>query len=177
MWKRSILIAIAIIALLAYPNIASEKSITVKINLTDITGIGEEVGNIKLEDTKYGLLLTPDLSQLNSGIHGFHIHQNPDCRGAAKEDKIVPGLAAGGHYDPKKTGSHQGPYGKGHLGDLPPLFVAKDGTATTPVLAPRLEKSDVKGHSVIVHLMGDNFSDEPKLLGGGGARLACGVIK
>ncbi len=177
MWKRSALIAIAIVGFLACSNIASSESLTVTINLTDAKGTGETIGNITLEDTKYGLLLTPDLSQLNPGIHGFHIHQNPDCGAAKQEDKIVPGLAAGGHYDPTNTGSHQGPYrDDGHLGDLPPLFVTKDGTATTPVLAPRLKQADVIGHSIIVHLMGDNFSDEPKPLGGGGARLACGVI-
>lgn len=176
MWKRSILIALAIVGFFACSNIASSESVTVTLNLTDANGIGEPVGEIIMEDTEYGLLLTPNLFQLNPGIHGFHIHQNPDCGAAKKASKIVPGLAAGGHYDPTNTKSHQGPYRNGHLGDLPPLFVTQDGTATTPVLAPRLKKTDVIGHSVVVHLLGDNFSDNPKPLGGGGARLACGVI-
>ena len=176
MWQRSILIAIAIIGLFILPNLALSTNLTVAINLTDVNGIGEQVGYITLEDTRYGLLITPNLSQLNPGIHGFHIHENPNCDSAKKESQIVPGLAAGGHYDPTKSESHQGPYQDGHLGDLPPLFVTQDGTATTPVLAPRLRKTDVMGHSVVVHLLGDNFSDYPKPLGGGGARLACGVI-
>ncbi len=176
MWKRTILVVLVIMGVLACSNLASSESITVKVNLTDVNGIGESVGEITLEETEYGLLLTPNLSQLNPGIHGFHIHQNPDCGAAQKASKIVPGLAAGGHYDPTNTKSHQGPYRDGHLGDLPPLFVTQDGTVTTPVLAPRLKKSDVIGHSLIVHLMGDNFSDDPEPLGGGGARLACGLI-
>ena len=28
----------------------------------------------------------------------------------------------------------------------------------------------------MIHVMGDNFSDDPQPLGGGGARLACGII-
>ena len=35
-----------------------------------------------------------------------------------------------------------GPYASGHLGDLPAIYVAADGTATTPVLAPRLKTID-----------------------------------
>ncbi|HSS64217.1 MAG TPA: superoxide dismutase, partial [Gammaproteobacteria bacterium] len=27
------------------------------------------------------------------------------------------------------------------------------------------------------HASGDNYSDQPKALGGGGARMACGVVK
>ena len=52
----------------------------------------------------------------------------------------------------------------------------EEGMAQTPVLAPRLKTDDVKGRSLMIHLMGDNFSDDPQPLGGGGARLACGVI-
>ena len=65
----------------------------------------------------------------------------------------------------------------GHLGDLPVLVVNNDGKATDPVTAPRLKKLDeVKGKSLMIHVGGDNMSDQPKPLGGGGARYACGVI-
>jgi Cu-Zn family superoxide dismutase len=85
--------------------------------------------------------------------------------------------AAGSHFDPDKSGKHEGPYSAGHAGDLPPLYVGSDGKATTPVLAPRLKTSDLKGHSVMIHAGGDNFSDQPQPLGGGGGRIACGVVK
>jgi Cu-Zn family superoxide dismutase len=29
----------------------------------------------------------------------------------------------------------------------------------------------------MIHAGGDNYSDHPKRLGGGGARIACGVVK
>jgi Cu-Zn family superoxide dismutase len=86
------------------------------------------------------------------------------------------GLAAGGHYDPASTGKHEGPYASGHLGDLPALFVGADGKAATPVLAPRVKVSEIKRHSVMIHAGGDNYSDQPEKLGGGGARIACGVV-
>jgi Cu-Zn family superoxide dismutase len=54
--------------------------------------------------------------------------------------------------------------------------VAKDGTATGTVLAPRLKLKDVIGHSLMIHEGGDNYSDTPKKLGGGGARIACGSV-
>lgn len=158
-------------------NTTAQADVVVPISLTDESGVGEEVGTVTLSDTQYGLLLTPSLMGLPPGIHGFHVHQNPACGPGEKDGKVVPGLAAGGHYDPANTNSHEGPYGEGHLGDLPPLYVDMDGSASTPILAPRLTVADVVGHSMMIHMDGDNFADMPAPLGGGGARLACGVIE
>ncbi len=83
---------------------------------------------------------------------------------------------AGAHLDPAHTGIHAGPYGNGHLGDLPVLIVDADGKATLPLLSPRLKVADVSGHALMIHAGGDNYHDTPKPLGGGGARIACGVI-
>lgn len=128
---------------------------------------GNSVGNVVFVDTKYGLMITPNLIKLPAGLHGFHIHEMPDCGNHA--------MNAGGHLDPDKSNSHQGPYGQGHLGDLPVLVVDSKGAATTPVLAPRLKTQDIQGHALMVHAGGDNYSDHPKL-GGGGDRIACGKI-
>lgn len=158
------------------PLVAIAEELIVQVSFTDAAGIGAPVGTLKLEDTRYGLLITPTLKDLPPGDHGFHIHANPDCGPGTKNGKVVPGLAAGGHYDPLNTDKHLGPYEWGHLGDLPKLHVDLDGTATVPVFAPRLRVSWVQQRSVMVHMHGDNFSDDPKPLGGGGPRLACGVI-
>jgi len=101
-------------------------------------------------------------------MHGFHIHQHPNC-----EDH---GMDAGGHYDPAQTDTHQGPYKAGHLGDLPTLFVNEKGEANLPVLAPHLKTKDLIKHTLMIHAGSDNYSNTPPL-GGGGARIACGVIK
>lgn len=165
-----------ILAITLTPVYANGHSITVEVHLTDLQGIGPAVGTVMLENTQNGLLLTPNLTNLPSGMHGFHVHQNPACGPGLKQGKEVAGIRAGGHFDPFETESHQGPYSSGHLGDLPPLFVAADGTATMPVLAPRLETSFLRDRSLMIHMNGDNFSDDPAPLGGGGSRLACGVI-
>ena len=113
-----------------------------------------------------------------AGVHGFHVHENGSCEPGMKDGKAVAALAAGGHFDPQKTGKHLGPYADGHLGDLPAIYVTADGMANDPVLAPRLKKiSEIEGKALMVHAGGDNHSDHPLPLGGGGERFACGVIK
>ncbi|MET3050718.1 superoxide dismutase family protein, partial [Pseudomonas alkylphenolica] len=52
-----------------------------------------------------------------------------------------------------------------------------NGRATYPVLTPRLNVKEFQGHAVMGHGGGDNHSDHPLALGGGGARMACGVVK
>src|SRR5208283_5327105 len=171
---KSLMVAAFILLFCGYA-VAAE--VVVRINLVDDQGIGKEIGTVTASDSKYGLMLTPQLSGLPPGLHGFHVHMHPDCSIAMKDGKEIAALAAGMHYDPGKTGKHGGPYGNGHLGDLPALYVAPDGTATLPVLAPRLTVADLKGRSLMIHAGGDNYSDSPAPLGGGGAREACGVVK
>lgn len=149
----------------------------VTFNLVDDKGVGAAVGTVTATDSKYGLVLTPALHGLAPGLHGFHVHQNPSCDAKEKDGKLVPALAAGGHLDPAATGKHGEPWGEGHLGDLPPLYVDVSGNAAQPVLAPRLKVADLAGRSLMVHAGGDNHADHPAPLGGGGARVACGVVK
>ena len=149
----------------------------VQISTVDAKGVGANIGQVSITESKYGLVFSPSLKGLPPGLHGFHLHQNPSCDPKEKDGKMVPALAAGGHYDPSDTKRHDTPWGDGHLGDLPALFVDAEGNANQPVLAPRLKEADLEGRSLMVHVGGDNHSDHPATLGGGGARLACGVIK
>ena len=168
---------IAIVGLLVIVGAAQAEELVVPMYRIDSAGIGNAIGTVKASSSPYGTILTPDLKGLTPGLHGFHVHQNPDCGPGVTDGKKVPGLAAGGHFDPAATGSHEGPYGNGHLGDLPALYVDANGNASLPVLAPRLKLSDLKGRSLIIHAGGDNYSDYPEKLGGGGARAACGVVQ
>ena len=111
------------------------------------------------------------------GAHGFHLHENPSCDPGEKDGSVQPGWSAGNHYDPAKSGRHEGPQGAGHLGDLPILNVDEAGRAIGAVTAPRLKMSDLKGRAVIIHAGSDTYSDQPEKGGGGGARIACGVIQ
>lgn len=139
-------------------------------------GVGEIIGIIEFKDTAKGLKVIPNLRGLSEGQHGTHVHQNPSCDPAEKDGKMVPGLGAGGHFDPDNTGVHQGPQGQGHLGDLAVLYVDAKGNATRSSFAPRLKTTDLVGRAVVIHSGGDNYSDVPKKLGGGGSRVACGTI-
>jgi superoxide dismutase, Cu-Zn family len=170
-----IAVAVVVGLLAAFPVFASDAVVT--MNLVNEQGVGKSIGTIMISEGPKGLVFTPKLTDLTPGLHGFHIHQNSDCAAGMKDGKQVPGLAAGGHYDPANAGKHEGPEGKGHLGDLPALTVGADGTASTAVTAPRLKMADVKGRSLMIHAGGDNYSDQPAPLGGGGARVACGVVK
>ncbi len=151
-------------------------SVHVTMRQVDSGGVSNIIGIIELQDTAKGLKIWPNLRGLSQGQHGTHVHQNPNCAAADKDGKMVPGLAAGGHFDPDNTGRHEGPTGQGHLGDLPVLYVDAAGRATRNSWAPRLKTTDLAGRAIIIHAGGDNYSDNPKKLGGGGTRVACGVV-
>lgn len=170
---------IFMLTVLFFSTAASAASTDVIINLVDAKGTEQKAGNISITETKYGLLFTPELSSLPPGIHGFHIHENGSCNPAMKDGEPVAGLSAGGHFDPQHTKKHLGPYNDGgHLGDLPALYVNPEGKSDYPVLAPRLKSvSQIKGRAIMIHAGGDNHEDHPTPLGGGGARIACGIIK
>lgn len=156
---------------------AAQAGISIQMSTVDEKGTGKPVGRIDVSETPYGLVFSPALAGLPPGLHGFHVHENPSCEPREKDGKMVPALAAGGHYDPAATKRHGLPWGDGHLGDLPALFVDAMGNANNPVLAPRLKIADLKGRSLMVHAGGDNHADHPSPLGGGGARLFCGVMQ
>jgi len=173
--KQVFLLSLAAAALLPLAANAAEATVTLHLAMAD--GAGAAVGTVKLIETRYGLVLQPALTGLPPGLHGFHVHENASCAPSRQGETTVPAGAAGGHLDPLGSKHHGEPWGDGHLGDLPPLFVAADGGAVQPVLAPRLKLADVLHHALMVHAGGDNHSDHPAALGGGGARVACGVIE
>jgi Cu-Zn family superoxide dismutase len=161
---------LVVCACLLATHFALADRVIIHMSLLAKKGIGNTLGIVTASDTKYGLLLTPELTHLPAGMHGFHIHNNPSCQNN--------GMSAGTHFDPQYTTKHLGPYNdNGHLGDLPVLVVDNNHKAILPVLAPRLKVSDIKGHALIIHLHGDNYSDTPEKNGGGGSMLACGVIR
>lgn len=154
-----------IIGMLSFFILSISSAATIRSNLYATNGA--LLGQVYFEDSKYGLLIKPQLSRLPVGLHGFHIHEHPDCGN--------DGMSAGGHFDPNTTNRHQGPYGEGHLGDLPVLATNNDGQANITLLAPRLTTQDIQGRAIMIHAGGDNYSDTPPL-GGGGSRIGCGKI-
>ena len=152
------------------------KPVTVKIDLIDAKGIGKSVGTVTIKETAEGLELDANLKGLPPGEHGFHLHETGSCAAADKDGTPTAGQAAGGHYDPEGTKAHRGPGGGGHKGDLPKLEVDAKGSANVQLKVPALKLVDARGKALVIHEGGDNYSDTPKPLGGGGARIACGVV-
>jgi len=173
--KSKVLLACA--PVLIYSFAVSADTATVTMNSIHARGTGLSLGTVELKDSPKGLVITPKLTTLKAGEHGFHVHQNPNCGPAEKDGKMGAGLAAGGHFDPKDTKKHTGPNGHGHMGDLPVLKVDAGGKASQSMTVAGLKVADIKGRSLMIHEHGDNYSDQPKALGGGGGRVACGLIK
>ena len=156
---------------------AHAKTVSVTMNKIDDKGVGPHDRPASTRRHHGGLKITPSLNGLPPGQHGFHVHEKSDCGPADDKGKQTAGMAAGGHLDPKHSGKHLGPDStEGHSGDLPVLVVDDSGAAQTSVVAPHLTVDDVVGHSIMIHAGGDNYSDQPAPLGGGGARIACGKL-
>jgi superoxide dismutase, Cu-Zn family len=169
---------IVIAASASFTAVAHAQAKSVAMNLISAEGGGDPIGTIELQDSADGLVLKTDLKGLPPGDHGFHLHVNPSCGPGEDDGKMAAGIAAGDHFDPHETHKHLGPHASdGHQGDLPVLKVAEDGSAAESLMAPRLKLADVLGHALMIHEGGDNYSDQPKKLGGGGARIACGVVQ
>ena len=171
MKRRIVLIAAASLAM---ATAAFAKDVKIGMHRISSDGAGASLGTVTAKDSGKGLVLAVDLKGLKPGAHGFHLHEKPSCDTAEKDGKKTAGLAAGGHFDPAGTKHHMGPDGAGHMGDLPVLQVAADGSAKAELVAPHLKLADLKGHALMLHEGGDNYTDDPAN-GGGGARIACGV--
>lgn len=172
--KKLLLSAAAVVVC---SSVAFAATQTIQMRAISEIGPTDPVGSITFEDSKKGLVVKTNLWGLPPGPHGFHFHQNPSCDGAMQEAIAVPGGAAGGHYDPNATGKHLGPQNEdGHRGDLPLITVGADGKSKQTLTAPNLKLADIRNRAVIIHEGGDNYSDQPQPLGGGGRRIACGII-
>ena len=161
-------------SLAAAPALAQDGIIEVEVT----TAGGESAGTVTFEQVEHGVVITARLRNLPEGPHGFHIHETGACE---------PDFgAAGGHYDPLDAAHGFDSPGGYHVGDLPNVYVAADGTATADVFAPQLTLAseadddfpyslrDADGSAVMVHAQIDDYENEPP--GSSGDRLACGVI-
>ena len=153
------------------------EDLTVPMTLLTRAGPGVSIGQIIVRQTPDGATFQLGLRKLPPGPHGFHIHENGECGPTMMNGIAIPGGASGRHWDPADAFKHAGPTGDGHLGDLPAIDVADDGTATQALNGPRIKEIDkIRGRALVIAMGGDNYSDKPEINGGGGGRLACGVI-
>lgn len=173
---RRLFALLLVLTALTWPGLVQAAPLEVTMHRISPDGVGEAIGSVNARDSDQGLEIIPSLSGLAPGEHGFHLHANGSCESGVNDaGDAVAGLAAGGHWDPDDRGEHLGPFGNGHRGDLSRLVVNDDGTTPTSVVAPRLSTADLRGKALVIHAGGDTYSDTPAL-GGGGARVACGVV-
>lgn len=111
---------------------------------------------------------------LPAGTYGAHVHMTGRCD--------APDFAsAGGHWNPTEhQHGRDNPQGA-HMGDLPNLVVAADGTGEISFDIPGATLRgganavlDDDGAAVIVHAEPDDYRTDPS--GNSGARIACGVV-
>jgi len=174
--KRSASMFAMVMLLAAAPAYGAAKKLKVTMNLITAEGVGKSVGTVTVSESKDGVTLATDLKGLPPGEHGFHLHEKGSCDPGEKEGKKVAGGSAGAHFDPDATKAHKGPGGGGHKGDLPKLEVSDKGVAKAKLEVAGLKLDDVAGRTLMIHAGGDNYSDTPKPLGGGGDRVVCGVV-
>ncbi len=130
---------------------------------------GQPVGQVELQETPHGLIVTAKLSGLPEGSHGFHIHAVGKCE--------PPFESAGGHFNPdQRQHGMKNPQGK-HTGDLPNVLVPASGEATVEHFAVGLTLESLSGEegtSLVVHADADDHATDPA--GNAGDRIACGVV-
>lgn len=111
-----------------------------------------------------------EIEGLESGNHGFHIHEFGDC-------SAPDASTAGGHFNPDDN-PHAGPEAEErHVGDMGNIEGNEDGTATRSYVDSVLTLNgpeSIIGHAVVIHEGEDDLESQPT--GDAGARLGCGVI-
>jgi Cu-Zn family superoxide dismutase len=174
--KMPVLSSLAVTTLLVAAPALAAKPVKVPLNFVTADGVGKAAGTVTIKETKDGVVLQTDLKDLPPGEHGFHMHEKASCDAADKDGKKTAAQAAGGHFDPDATKVHKGPGGGGHKGDLPKITANDKGVSKEKLEVKGLKLADFAGHSLMIHEGGDNYADAPKPLGGGGARIICGVV-
>lgn len=127
-------------------------------------------GTVSFEQTGDSVHVTGEITGLEPGPHGFHVHQYGDCT-------APDGSSAGGHYNPEDN-PHGAPTDEErHVGDMGNIEAGENGTATLDYYDSVIElngANSIIGHGVIVHGGEDDLESQPS--GAAGARMGCGVI-
>ena len=133
---------------------------------------GRPAGTATLLNDARGLRVTVSAMGLTPGEHGFHLHTTGKCE--------APGFtSAGGHLNPDNRKHGRLAAGGAHLGDLPNLRIAANGTGrATEVVAGAGGALgtifDADGTAIVIHANADDYRTDPT--GNAGDRIACGVF-
>ncbi len=156
-----ILKVLLILSFAALISCSEEKANSTTKDIVELNenGAGEKVGTITVTETADGISIEVSATGLNEDANG----------------NTVIGGGLGGHWDPDNTGTHAGPEGDGHRGDLDALTINEDGSISQTVVSSKIKYSDVAGRSFVIHANPDNYTDNP-VNGGSGARLYVAIF-
>lgn len=147
-----------------------EANVTKAVAQLHATDGNQILGTVMFEKVSGGINVAANVTGLEEGEHGFHIHQFGDCTAADQ-------TSAGGHYNPYDM-EHGAPTDSvRHMGDMGNLLADADGNATLENLDQVIElngTNSIIGRAVIIHGGTDDFTSQPS--GAAGPRIACGVI-
>lgn len=141
---------------------------------TLVQGNGLPAGTALITAAGDGLTLRLVAAGLPPGGHGVHLHAVGRCAAAGFTD-------AGAHLNPAaKQHGTDNPAGS-HVGDLPNLIIAANGTGALEALLPgdraQIEAAlfDGDGTALVIHAALDDYRTDPS--GNSGTRIACGVLE
>lgn len=136
---------------------------------------GAPRGTVTVMETPQGLTVRVNASALPPGPHGAHLHAVGRCDPPDFK-------SAGPHWNPTNnqhgTENPQGP----HMGDLPNLMIAGEGTGNLEFTVPRARLRgaepallDGDGAALVIHAKADDYRTDPS--GESGDRIACAVLR
>jgi Cu-Zn family superoxide dismutase len=149
----------------------ASQRVTMAVAVVHPLGDHKVKGKVTFTETVAGVEIVAEMTGLEPGEHGFHVHEFGDC-------SMMDGKCAGGHYNP--TGDpHAGPDdAKRHVGDLGNIKADASGKGTYKRVDRRVTLNgahSIIGRSVIVHAKPDDFKTQQPP-GNAGDRIGCGVI-
>ncbi|XP_043250892.1 superoxide dismutase [Cu-Zn] [Colletes gigas] len=138
---------------------------------------GDAKGTLHFEQTdgSGAVKVTGQVSGLQKGLHGFHIHEFGDNTNGC--------TSAGPHFNPSGK-EHGGPTSaERHVGDLGNIEASTDGVANVNITDNQIQlqgPNNIIGRTLVVHAdpddLGKGGHELSKTTGNAGARLACGVV-
>jgi Cu-Zn family superoxide dismutase len=139
-----------------------------------INSQGEKVGTAKFTQSRKGVEIVIDASNLPPGVHGFHFHAAGKCDPPDFK-------TAEGHFNPEgRKHGLKNPDGP-HAGDMKNVTVGADGTLKLKDVDFRVTLGEGKnslfqpdGTSIVIHEKMDDGMTDPA--GNSGNRIVCGVI-